>query len=298
MSRRSLRLAPALLFALGFATLAPGSRATARIECRNMKSGVLRRDVRYCAFLPPSYDATKTRRYPVLYYLHGLGFDEQAMVDTGGYNLIEDLWEEIRVGEFLIIAPAGDNSFFINSHDGRQRYEDFLIEEFIPAMERRYRAEAGREHRGITGMSMGGYGALHLAFQHPDLFGSVSAHSAALIAKLPTVSRANQRVLPSVFGKVFGAPFDREFWDRNDPLRIAREAPGLARLKIYFDCGSEDDYGFEAGARLLDEELTARGIAHEYHQYPGRHNVLYFASHFEASLEFHSGAFGALPAGK
>jgi S-formylglutathione hydrolase FrmB len=272
--------------------LAPTTLAAGRIECRGIKSEVLKRDARYCAFLPPSYDTSKTRKFPVLYYLHGLGFDEQAMVDTGGYNLIEDLREEIKVGEFLIIAPAGDTSFFINSQDGKQRYEDFIIGEFIPAMEKRYRAETDREHRGITGMSMGGYGALHLAFMHPEVFGSVSAHSAALIAKLPTVSKANQRVLPAEFGKVFGAPFDRAFWDRNDPLRIAREADGLKKLKIYFDCGNNDDYGFDAGAKLLDEILTSRGIPHEYHAYPGRHDVVYFANHFEASLRFHSHAFG------
>lgn len=299
MSRRAFPLAIGLLSLFVSTAGAPPAQAAARIECRSVKSEILKRNVRYCIFLPPSYDSSNARRYPILYYLHGLGFDEQAMVDTGGYNLIEDLWEELKVGEFLIAAPDGDTSFFINSQDAKQRYEDFFIGEFLPTMERRYRVQADRDHRGITGMSMGGYGAFHLAFLHPDLFGSVSAHSAALIARLPAPrGKANQVALPSVFGKVFGAPFDREFWNRNDPLQIAREAPGLARLKIYFDCGSNDDYGFQAGAKLLHEELTARGIPHEYHQYPGGHDVIYFASHFDASLLFHSRAFGLSAGGK
>jgi S-formylglutathione hydrolase FrmB len=299
MNRRSFPLAIAFLIAFAIIAAAPPAQAAARIECRSVKSEILKRNVRYCIFLPPSYDSSNARRFPILYYLHGLGFDEQAMVDTGGYNLIEDLWEEIKVGEFLIAAPDGDTSFFINSQDGRQRYEDFFIGEFLPTIERRYRVQADRDHRGITGMSMGGYGAFHLAFLHPDLFGSVSAHSAALIAKLPVATgRANQRMVPPIFGKVFGAPFDRGFWDRNDPLRIAREAPGLNRLKIYFDCGNQDDYGFEAGAKLLDEILTARGIPHEYHLYPGRHDVIYFGSHFDASLLFHSRVFGLSASGK
>jgi S-formylglutathione hydrolase FrmB len=301
MSRPSFpdSLVFAIFCCIAITAAAPPVQAAARIECRSVKSEILKHNVRYCIFLPPSYDSSNARRFPILYYLHGLGFDEQAMVDTGGYNLIEDLWEELQVGEFLIAAPDGDTSFFINSQDGKQRYEDFFISEFLPAMERRYRVQADREHRGITGMSMGGYGAMHLAFLHTDLFGSVSAHSAALIARLPAPrGKANRVALPSVFGKVFGAPFDREFWDRNDPVRIARDAPALNRLKIYFDCGGSDDYGFQAGAKLLDETLTDRGIAHEYHMYPGRHDVFYFASHFDASLRFHSRAFGLSATGK
>jgi S-formylglutathione hydrolase FrmB len=280
-----------------FCAAAPGARAAGRVECRAIASKILAREVHYCVLLPASYDAQSARRFPILYYLHGLGFNEQALVTSGAWNLIEDLREQIHLGEFLFAAPDGGTSFFINSEDGRQRYEDFFLTEFLPQVENRYRVLPGRTNRGITGMSMGGYGALHIAFRHPDLFGAVSAHSAALIANLPTVSDAAGRptASPPPFGRVFGSPFDRAFWERNDPLQIARTAPGLNRLKIYFDCGNDDDYGFEAGANKLDEILTSRGIAHEYHAYPGRHDWVYFAGHIQASLEFHSRAFGAAP---
>ena len=60
-----------------------------------------------------------------------------------------------------------------------------------------------------------------------------------------------------------GDPFDQKYWESNNPLEMARTAP-LAALKIYFDCGRQDDYGFDAGAVLLDKELSARKLPHEF----------------------------------
>jgi len=261
--------------------------ATGRAECNSLPSKILARAVPYCVLLPPSYDAEKTRRYPILYLLHGLGDNEQMLVHSGGMNLIEDLWEQHQLGEFLIVTPAGEASFYINSRDGKRRYEDFFLQEFMPAIERRYRAQAGRKSRGIAGISMGGYGALHIAFRHPQLFCAVGAHSAALLEALPKISAQDSRQLGRlrVLGSAFGSPFDAAFWTRNDPVTIARTA-NLSGMKIYFDCGSEDDFGFDAGAEVLDKLLTSRHIPHEYHLYPGGHNWAYFAEHLPALLEF------------
>lgn len=258
-----------------------------------MRSRTLGREIGYCALLPPSYSTDTTRRYPVLYYLHGLGDDQQMFLRAGGLNMVEDLWEHGQIGEFVIVTPDGGSSFYINSRDGRERYEDFLIREFFPAIERRYRIEPGRKSRGLAGISMGGYGALHLAFRHPELFASASAGSAALIETIPPVSvtAQPQRAARGIFGGVFGTPPDPAFWLRNSPLTLARTLHP-AGLKIYFDCGTEDNYGFDAGAVSLDKILNARRIPHEFHLYPGGHNWMYFAQHLPTSLEFHSRAFG------
>ena len=266
-----------------------------RGECLRINSAILAQPVAYCVLLPPSYDDNKTRRYPVLYFLHGLGDNEQTFLHSGAWNRVQDLWQQGELGEFLIVTPAGGASFYINSHDGRQRYEDFFLREFLPAVEKRYRIRAARESRGIAGISMGGYGALHLAFRRPDLFGSVATHSAAIIEKLPVIAAGfpiSGRL--RVFGNVFGSPLDAAFWDVNSPLTLARTA-NLASLKMYFDCGDADDYGFNVGAQLLHNLLASRHISHEFHIYPGGHNWSYFSEHLPASLQFESRAIGALP---
>lgn len=291
---RSALFALCALFCCGFAQPVRAA-ALGRIECRLMHSKILARNVHYCAILPPSYDADKTRRYPVLYFLHGLGENEQMFVSSGGWNLVEDLWEAKRLGEFLIVTPDADTSFYINSRNGHECYEDFFIREFLPFIERAYRTLPGRRYRGIGGISMGGYGALHLAFRHPQLFVSVSTTSAALLEKLPHVEFAHPRQssLLRVL-RVFGTPPDPAFWNRNNPLTLARTAD-LAGLKIYFDCGMQDDYGFENGALALNRILASRGIPHEFHLYPGGHDWRYFAAHLPAALQFHSRAFGLGP---
>jgi S-formylglutathione hydrolase FrmB len=269
------------------------SAATGRVECNSLPSKILARPVRYCVLLPPGYDAEKTRGFPILYFFHGLGDDEQMFVHSGGWNMVEDLWERKELGEFLIATPAAGATFYINSHDGKVRYEDFLVQEFLPAIEKKFRVRAGRANRAVSGVSMGGYGALHLAFRHPELFSSASAHSAALIEKLPSFlggSVAQNSPRARVFGGTFGSPPNGAFWERNSPLGIARTA-SLAGLKIYFDCGNEDDFGFADGAEALDRVLASRKIPHEFHLYPGRHDWQYFATHLPASLQFHSSIF-------
>lgn len=274
---------------------APGGRSistNARGECLSVPSRILARSVPYCVILPPGYGDHANRRYPVLYYLHGLGDNEQMFVRSGGFNLIEELWDSHQIGDFIIVTPAGYASFFMNSQDGHFRYDDFFLQEFMPWIESHYRIAARRESRGIGGISMGGYGALRLAFLHPQLFGSVNAQSGALMERLPAISVSNspESGRLHLLGNVFGSPPDHAFWDRNNPLTIARTAD-LMGMKIYFDCGSQDDYGFEAGAQALHKVLVSRRIPHEFHLYPGGHNWGYFAEHLPDSLRFDSEAF-------
>lgn len=283
------RFAPLCFLFLAVAPL--GRAATGRVECNAVPSKILTRPIHYCIILPPSFDADKSRRFDVLYFLHGLGDNEQSFIKSGAWNLTEDLRENGQIKQFLIATPEGDASFYINSKDGKVRYEDFLLQEFFPFIEKRYRVAPGRGHRAVAGISMGGYGALHLAFRHPQLFSSVGAHSAALIEKLPAyIGTTPNSPRARLLSGVFGSPPDAAFWEHNSPLALARTAD-LAGLKIYFDCGDQDDYGFDAGAVTLDKILASRHIPHEYHLYPGRHDPVYFGEHLPATLEFASRAF-------
>jgi S-formylglutathione hydrolase FrmB len=277
------------------AARAPAPASAGRVECSSVASKILARSVRFCALLPPAYDAQPARRFPVLYWLHGLGQNEQSFVEAGGPAMVDDLRSRGAVGDFVLITPDGARTFYLNSHDGKVRYEDFFIKEFLPAMERRYRINAGTagRGRGVSGVSMGGFGALHFGLKYPATFGAFSAHSAAVMEEPPAGMTNGVRI--GFLEEVFGRPVDRAFWNSQSLFTLARRASPAENWKIYFDCGSEDDFGFEDGNQALDRALTKRGIPHEFHLYPGNHGWSYFARHIPASLEFHWKAFAAKP---
>src|SRR6202451_3733916 len=106
------------LMALG---LLSSSQAQSRIDCDALNSQILKTPVHYCVYLPASYDAgakAKPRqRYPVLYFLHGLGDNERSLFNSGGWTLLDDLRQQHKMGEFLIVAPEGGQTFYINSAD-------------------------------------------------------------------------------------------------------------------------------------------------------------------------------------
>src|ERR1700736_2019224 len=170
--------------------LGPVAHAQSRIDCDALHSKVLKYVVHYCVYLPAGYDSapanqSAAQRYPVLYFLHGLGDNEQTLFNSGGWTLLDNLRRQHKIGEFLIVAPEGRRSFYINSADGSVRYSDFFLREFVPYIEAKYRIRAGKQGRAVSGISMGGYGALRFAFAHPEMFSAVSAQSAALITESP-----------------------------------------------------------------------------------------------------------------
>jgi len=263
--------------------------AAERVQCSSMKSRYVPGQVGYCALLPPGYDAHPAKKFPVLYFLHGLGGDQTFLVTSGGWQIIEDLWEQKKIGEFVIITPQANNSFYIDSKDGRVKYEDFFVREFMPRMEKKYRLLGTRRGRAISGVSMGGYGSLRLAFKYPQMFVSVAAHMPALLERLPHGS--GDAGFTRFFGNAFGSPADEAFWKANTPFVFARKAD-LRSLKIYADCGDRDNYGFDAGLRQLDKLLNDRRVLHSFHIYPGQHDWEFVARHLEESLQFQSKAFG------
>ena len=283
------------LVVLGFA--ASLALAQGRIECSSVPSKVLQRDVPYCVLLPKSYDARA--RLPVLYFLHGLGDNQQSLVNMGAWNLISDLRQQNKIGDFLIATPQGQGTFYIDSADGRTRYSQFFLEEFLPFIESKYHSRTDRAGRAISGISMGGYGALRFAFAYPQKFSAVSAESAALFPESPKLlDQAMQSGAPrgKLLGNVFGSPINPGHWRANDPFALAKQNPSAIRhLAIYFNCGDEDGYHFNEGAAALDQQLTADKIPHTFKLYPGEHSLTYFLAHMDELMEFHSREFAKHP---
>ena len=267
-----------------------------RVEYKAFQSKLLGREVRYGLYLPPSYNASPAKRYPVLYFLHGLNENEMRWSSRGQTDVMLDrMIGEGKIGEFIVAVPFGATSFYTNTRDGSEKWEDMIVTEFIPAIESTYRVNASRATRGISGISMGGYGALKIAMKHPELFGAVSAHSPVLIQDLSTAQVPGRpgrfQMFIGLFDKIYGINQDLTYWDANNPMTLAKDRGKWNGLKIYFDCGTEDEYGFFAGAKQLDDMLTQVSYPHEAHLYPGNHGWDYAIQHTGQSLLFHWKAF-------
>jgi S-formylglutathione hydrolase FrmB len=266
---------------------APRSPVT-KLECSSLSSAILSRSVDYCVALPEDY-ATSTARYPTLYFLHGLFENEHSWSERGGQEVLDGLVSQGQVGKFLVVLPDGGKTFYLNSFDGHERYDDFFIQELVPAIDRTYRSVPDRQARGISGTSMGGYGSLHLSMRHADVFGTASAQSAALLPKFPNPIPSEGRwgFYARILAGPFGSPLNAASWEANNPLTLAEHPEHFANLKLYFDCGDNDRYGFEEGAQLLDKVLTEKGFRHEFVLRPGNHGWSYLSQYMKYALLFH-----------
>jgi len=271
----------------------PRSVASAKTECASISSAILGRSVNYCVALPPDYEASPNKRFPVLYFLHGLFEDEHSWLDRGGEEIWESLTTQGELTKFIVVLPAGGRTFYVNSQDGHERYEDFFIQELVPEIDRRYRTQGVASERGISGVSMGGYGALHLAMRHPDVFASASAHSAALLPKFPDPLPTEGRwgFYARVLQEPFGSPLNEGYFEANNPLTLAEHPERFPHLALYFDCGDHDRYGFNEGAELLDRILSQKGFPHTFAIRPGGHGWDYLHQYLPLSLEFQSKVF-------
>ena len=286
---RLIALVGAVLVA-GCVTPAQDRPAAGRVAYGTFRSESLGSDVRYAVSLPPSYDREPSRRYPVVIFLHGLFNDERDWEKRGVEARLAQARAAGSAGEFIVAMPFGANSFYLNGKDGT-RYEDAVVKDFIPFVDKTFRTTGDARHRAIQGISMGGFGALVIAFKHPDLFTAVAAHSSAVFDALPTPpsSPSDQRgaYRYQIASRIFGAPPDAEFFAANNPLGVgAANASRIRSLKIYFDVGTEDRYGFVTGNQRLHEVLEKAQVPHEYHAVPGDHGWTFLLDRAEPAFRF------------
>jgi len=270
----------------------------ARVEFSQFHSAALDSDREYSIFLPSTY-GSGSKFYPVVYFLHGLWNDHTSWtVDRYGdlHEMIDKMIGEKKIPEILMVHPRGDNSFYTNFVDGHQNYEDYITSDLIQQIEKTYRAKSGRQWRVIGGTSMGGFGALKIAFKRKDLFSATAAHSPIVLPKDPSLITANgqnsERIefFTKLMAPIFGNPIDPVRWHENDPLSLARVLD-LKGLRIYFDYGTADRYnqmiGLGEGIRALDEVLTQRGVPHVFVEHPNEpHGWELVSRHLADSLSF------------
>lgn len=281
--------------ALALTALLPGTASSQEgtlHEGLSVESNVMRREVRYSVYLPHDYERT-TRRYPVVYLLHGYGGDEATWLQA--YEMNQLLDQGIASGvvpPMIVVMPDGGRSWFIDNADGTVMWETMFLTELVPQVEAAYRVRAGKRYRGIAGLSMGGFGALSLSMRHPELFSAAAALSPSTGEENGGLAARRQETYDGLFAPTFGrvglegeARLTEHFLN-HAPIHFVRSADvdALKSVRYWIDCGDDDFLSVTNGD--FHALLLERGIPHEYRVRDGGHTGEYWRSGLVPALAF------------
>ncbi len=234
--------------------------------------------------LPRDY-ATSTRRYPVLYLLHGYTDHYPAWLS---YSRITDY---ARGYQEIIVMPEGDNGFYTNSYeDANLGWEDFILLDLIPYVDSHYRTVATRHGRAIAGLSMGGCGAMKLGLKHPDMFAAVASLSGALAAARRREAHADDPEFQKLIANVFG-PADNPGRAQEDPFELAKKVPPGQLPQLYISVGS-GDFLLQQNRDFV-KLLSDLKIPYQYREFPGKHEWPVWDREIQVVLALQAPVIGA-----
>lgn len=234
-------------------------RLTAKVISKDITfhSASLDRAITYRVIMPAK--TPPAQKLAVVYLLHGGG---------GSYRDWSNYSDVARYAEqgYLLVMPEGDYSYYTNSAERPQdKYEDYIVKDFIADVEARFPAIPRRDSRAIIGVSMGGFGAVKIALKHPDLYAFAAGLSSALdVPSRPfSIKRISQyRGHEQIFGP-WGSATRRE----NDPLVLVQAADAKATPYMFLACGDRE--GLLAVNRKFANLLRQRGLKYEFHSVAG-----------------------------
>jgi len=220
-----------------------------------------------CTVLHPP-GAESAASLPLLLLLHGGNGDQGFLANLK--PTLEAAWAAGEFAPCLVATPDADRSLYLDYFDGSEKWESFIVGELIPHLRAAYGLATGRNQTIVSGISMGGLGALRLGFKHPDVFGGLAALEAGIEPALRfsdvTARNSFQRGRPFLEAR-FGHPVNETFWQANNPANIAiagREALRAAGLQIYIEVGDLDMFHLDEGVEFLHRVLWDHDIPHEY----------------------------------
>lgn len=259
-------------------------------ESLKIKSAILGQEVEYSIYLPSDYE-TSSRRYPVLYLLHGYTDDETGWTQFGEAHLIADkLLQNNEIPPMLIVMPDAGVSWYVNSADGKVLYEDFFIKELIPYIDATWRTRSAKEFRAIAGLSMGGHGSLIMAMKHPEMFVAAAPLSSGIFTEEELITMPDEN-----WNHVFGPPYGKDLkgkerltahLSQNWILKIVENANAddLKKVAYYIDCGDGDF--LIKGNMALHAALIDKKVPHEFRVRDGEHNWTYWRTALPDVLKF------------
>lgn len=253
------------------------SAKAAKTDTIQVFSPSMKKSIKTCVITPDDYKKSN-KKFPVVYLLHGY---------SGNYGSwakdFKDLARQVDQYGFIVIGVDGNFSswYFDSPIDPTFKYETYVIKELIPFVDKNYKTIASREGRAISGLSMGGHGALYLSFRHQDVFGAAGSMSGGVdIRPFPENWDIKKRL-----GTLTEFP---ENWEKNTVTNML-ELVKDNKLKMIIDCGV-DDFFMDVNRELHNKMLTLK-INHDYIERPGKHNIEYWENSLKFQLLFFDNFF-------
>lgn len=245
-----------------------GALQAAVVDTIDVHSAAMNKQIRVVVISPEC----KSSDLPVVYLLHGHGGDEKSWI-----SIRPDLPEIAEQYGMMMVCPDGANSWYWDSPvNASMRYETFVANELVDYIDSHYATRKRKQGRAITGLSMGGHGAMWLAFRHKDRFGAVGSTSGGVdIRPFP-----NNWNMAEQLGK---ACDNRQLWEDHTVInQIDRLQNG--DLAIIFDCGYSDFF-YEVNMNF-HQKLLKYKIDHDFLVRPGAHNAKYWRNSIQYQLLF------------
>lgn len=240
-----------------------------RVDTLVVHSASMGKDIKNVVITPDSY-SKKGKGYSVVYLLHGAGGDHKDWLKKApNIKSYADLYNVI------IVCPDGYKTswYFDSPIDATMQYETYISKELVSKIDASYNTRATNNNRAISGLSMGGHGALYIAFRHTDIWGVAGSMSGGVdIRPFPLRWDISERLGP--YAENPGN------WENNTVINLVHLLDGK-NLKFLFDCGV-DDFFYDANKRL-HEKLVERNIPHDYIERPGGHTNAYWKN----SIKYH-----------
>ena len=240
-----------------------------------VSSESMKKDVPVRVVIPANYEEGES--FPVVYLLHGYSDDHRTWTERTDVENLADLYS------ILIVTPDGgyDSWYFDSEFSEDYKYETFLSSELVTYIDSNFKTIKDRKGRAITGLSMGGHGALHSAIKHQDVFGSAGSMSGGVDIR-PFPDNWN---IAARLGSYQEHP---ENWEKHTVINLTHLlTPGS--LNIIFDCGT-GDFFYEVNCNL-HEKLMEEGIPHDFYTRPGYHNWSYWNNSIKYQMLFFSNCF-------
>lgn len=246
--------------------------SAATVDTVTVYSPVMDKEFNCVVIKPDSYRKKKTL-FPTVYLLHGYSGKYSDWIRKSPQ--IKDLADQLQL---LIVCPDGGYSswYFDSPVDSTMRYETYISTEVPSYIDAHYRTIKDRAARAITGLSMGGHGALFLAFRHADIFGACGSMSGGV-----DLNESKGRF--DVMKRLGDTVRQAENWRSHSVLNVIESRPRQP-LAIIFDCGV-DDFFYEGNKRLHRKMLELK-ISHDYTERAGQHDWNYWSNSVKYQLLF------------